>query len=74
MGEAYPVEMLFIIEKRRNVICYIQLIKELDQTAVYSVSDIKSAYEGTNILPRRIFMQCINAAEKALIMATLPAQ
>jgi hypothetical protein len=44
MGEAYPVEMLFIIEKRRNVICYIQLIKELDQTAVYSVSDIKSAY------------------------------
>jgi len=52
MGEAYPVELLLIIEKRRNVASLIQLIKELDKTAVYSVSDIKSVYEGPDLLPR----------------------
>ncbi len=56
MGEAYPVELLFIIEKRRNVPSLIQLIKELDQTAVYSVSDVKSVYEGPDLLPRRSFL------------------
>ena len=55
MGEAYPVELLLIIEKRRNVPSLIQLIKELDQTAVYSVSDVKSIYEGPDLLPRRSF-------------------
>lgn len=53
MGEAYPVELLFIIEKRRNVPSLIQLIKDLDPTAVYSVSDVKNIYEGPDILPRR---------------------
>ena len=42
MGKAHLVELLFIIEKRRNVPSLIRLIKELDQTAVYSVSDLKS--------------------------------
>ena len=55
MGEAYPVELLLIIEKRRNVSSLIRLIKELDQTAVYSVSDVKSVYEGPDLLPRRSF-------------------
>ena len=53
MGEDYPVELLLIIEKRRNVPLLIQLIKELDQTAVYSVSDVKNVYEGPDLLPRR---------------------
>jgi uncharacterized protein YebE (UPF0316 family) len=53
MGEAHPVELLLIIEKRRNVSSLIQLIKELDKTAVYSVSDIKSVYEGPDLLSRR---------------------
>lgn len=56
MGETYPVELLLIIEKRRNVPSLIQLIKKLDQTAVYSVSDLKSIYEGPNLLPRRSFL------------------
>ena len=56
MGEAYPVELLLIIEKRRNVPSLIQLIKELDQTAVYSISAVKSVYEGPNLLPRRSFL------------------
>ena len=55
MGETHPVELLLIIEKRRNVPSLIQLIKELDQTAVYSVSDVKSIYEGPDLLPRRSF-------------------
>ena len=56
MGEAHPVELLLIVEKRRNVPSLIQLIKELDQTAVYSISDVKSVYEGPNLLPRRSFL------------------
>ena len=56
MGEGNPVELLLIIEKRRNVPSLIQLIKELDQTAVYSVSDVKSIYEGPDLLPRRSFL------------------
>ena len=53
MGEDNPVELLLIIDKRRKVPSLIRLIKELDQTAVYSVSDVKSVYEGPCLLPRR---------------------
>jgi len=56
MGEVNPVELLLIVEKRRNVPSLIQLIKELDQTAVYSISDVKSVYEGPDLLPRRSFL------------------
>ena len=56
MGGDKPVELLLIIEKRRNVPSLIRLIKELDQTAVYSVSDVKSVYEGPDLLPRRSFL------------------
>ena len=56
MGGDKPVELLLIIEKRRNVPSLIRLIKELDQTAVYSVSDVKSVYEGPDLLPRRGFL------------------
>ena len=56
MGEDNPVELLLIIDKRRKVPSLIRLIKELDQTAVYSVSDVKSVYEGPDLLPRRSFL------------------
>lgn len=56
MGEDYPVELLLIVEKRRNISSLIQLIKTLDKTAVYSVSDVKSVYEGPDLLPRRSFL------------------
>ena len=56
MGEGNPVELLLIIEKRRNVPSLIRLIRELDQTAVYSISDVKSVYEGPDLLPRRSFL------------------
>ena len=56
MGEDNPVELLMIIEKRRNIPSLIRLIKELDQTAVYSVSDVKSVYDGPDLLPRRSFL------------------
>ena len=56
MGDAYPVELLLIIEKRRNVSSLIQSIKKLDQTAVYSVSDVKSVYDGPDLLPHRSFL------------------
>ncbi len=55
MGEPHPVELLLIVEKRRNVASLIQLIKKLDQTAVYSISDVKSVYEGPDIVPRHRF-------------------
>tara|TARA_R110001592_G_scaffold199492_4_gene447992 strand:- start:279 stop:818 length:540 start_codon:yes stop_codon:yes gene_type:complete len=51
MGKAYPVEILFIVEKRRRVPSLIKLIKDLDKTAVYSVSDVKNVYDGPDILP-----------------------
>ena len=57
MGEAYPVELLLIIEKRRKVPSLIRLIKDLDSTAVYSVSDVKSVYEGPVLLPRRSLLR-----------------
>jgi len=56
MGEGHPVELLFIIEKRRNVSLLIRRIRELDHTAVYSISDIKSVYEGPNLKPRYSFL------------------
>lgn len=52
MGDEHPVELLLIIEKRRNVPALIRLIKELDPSAIYSVSDVKSVYEGPDHLPR----------------------
>ena len=57
MGKAHPVELLLIIEKRRNVPSLIQSIKKLDVTAIYSVSDVKSVYEGPDILPQRSFLR-----------------
>ena len=56
MGEAQPVEVLFIIEKRRNIAALIALINSLDPSAVYSVSDIKRVYDGPDLLPRRRFL------------------
>lgn len=53
MGEGHPVELLLIIEKRRKIPALIQLIKDLDPTAVYSVSDVKNVYDGPDLLPRR---------------------
>jgi len=57
MGDAYPVELLLIIEKRRKIPALIQLIKDLDQTAVYSISDVKNVYEGPDLLPRSSFLR-----------------
>ena len=57
MGETHPVELLLIIEKRRNISSLIQLIKELDPSAVYSISDVKSVYEGPDTLPRRSLLR-----------------
>jgi len=56
MGQDKAVELLFIVEKRRNIPSLIRLIRELDQTAVYSVSDVKSVYDGPELLPRRRFL------------------
>ncbi|WP_246439111.1 DUF2179 domain-containing protein [Teredinibacter franksiae] len=55
MGHEKPIELLFIVEKRRNVPSLINLIKTLDSTAVYSVSDVKSVYEGPGPVGRRMF-------------------
>jgi len=55
MGDDIPVELLLIIEKRNNIPSLIKLIQELDQNAVYSISDVKSVYEGPDLLPRRSF-------------------
>jgi uncharacterized protein YebE (UPF0316 family) len=57
MGDDYPVELLLIIEKRRNVPSLIERIRTLDDKAVYSVSDIKSVYDGPVSLPRRGFFK-----------------
>ena len=56
MGEDNPVELLLIVEKRRKIPSLILLIKELDHTAVYSISDVKSVYEGPSLLPRGSFL------------------
>ncbi|MFT6387552.1 MAG: hypothetical protein ACJAUP_000924 [Cellvibrionaceae bacterium] len=57
MGDDKLIELLFIIEKRRNVPGLIKLIKELDPSAVYSVSDVKSVYEGPAPVRRRMFFR-----------------
>ena len=56
MGKPHPVELLLIVEKRRKIPTLIQLIKELDQSAVYTVSDVKSVYEGPGASSRSSFM------------------
>jgi uncharacterized protein YebE (UPF0316 family) len=65
MGEGQPVEMLFIIEKRRKVASLIKLIKALDQTAFYTVSDIKSVYDGPDAFPQnRLFSSAFTRLRK----------
>jgi len=59
MGKTHPIELLFITEKRRRVPSLIQSIKEFDQTAIYSVSDVKSVYDGPDLLPRRNLLRNI---------------
>jgi uncharacterized protein YebE (UPF0316 family) len=53
MGADYPVELLLIIEKRKNISALLKLIKDLDHNAVYSISDVKNIYDGPDLLPRR---------------------
>ena len=55
MGEDKPVEVLFIVEKRRNIPKLIYLINELDKNAVYTVSDLKSVYDGPNYISENSF-------------------
>lgn len=56
MGESKLVEVLFIIEKRRYIPQLIKLIKELDKNAIYSVSNVKSVYEGPSFVSRHAFL------------------
>lgn len=56
MGKAHPVELLLIIAKRRAVSSLIQSIRLLDESAIYSVSDVKFVYDGPTLLPRRSFL------------------
>jgi len=56
MGEGKPVEIVFVIEKRRRVPQLIELIKQSDPDAIYSVADVKSVYEGPDLMPRRRFL------------------
>jgi uncharacterized protein YebE (UPF0316 family) len=53
MGESHPIELLLIIERRRNIPALIQRILSLDHSAVYSVSDVKTVYEGPQPAARR---------------------
>ncbi len=50
MGKDKPVEVLFIVERRRNIPKLIHLINDLDQKAVYTVSDLKSVYDAPEYL------------------------
>jgi uncharacterized protein YebE (UPF0316 family) len=56
LGDDKPIEVIFIIAKRRLVPEIIDKIKNYDPGAIYSVSDIKSVYEGPDPLPRRSFL------------------
>lgn len=56
VGTETPIEVIFIIEKRRKMPRLIQLIRESDPGAVYSVSDIKSVYDGAELMPHRSFL------------------
>ena len=56
MGEGKPVEVLFVIEKRKRMPQLIKLIRETDPNTIYSVADIKSVYDGPDLLPRRSFL------------------
>jgi len=55
-GRDDPVELLLIVEKRRKIHELIKLIRELDQTAMYSVSPVTSVYDGPILMPRRTFL------------------
>jgi uncharacterized protein YebE (UPF0316 family) len=55
MGEDKQVEVLFIVEKRRNIPKLIYLINKLDKNAVYTVSDLKSVYDGPAFISNNSF-------------------
>ncbi|XPV70439.1 MAG: DUF2179 domain-containing protein [Halarcobacter sp.] len=55
MGKDTAVEVLFIVEKRRNIPALIRLINNLDQKAVYTVSDLKSVYDGPEYISKKSF-------------------
>ena len=56
MGKDKVVEVFFIVEKRRNIPRLIKLIKELDPNAVYTISDLKSVYDGPNFAIKNSFL------------------
>lgn len=43
------VEILLIVEKRRNMPKLLKLVKEIDPEAFYTVEDVKRVYEGADI-------------------------
>ncbi len=56
MGNENPIEVMFIIEKRKKVPEVIKSIKQLDPEAIYSVSDVKNVYDGVNPVKPRSFL------------------
>lgn len=57
MGEGKDVEVIFIIEKRKKVPRIINAINAFDPGAIYSISDIKSVYDGPpEMMPRSSFL------------------
>jgi uncharacterized protein YebE (UPF0316 family) len=68
MGNDKPVEVLFIIKKRRNVPTLILLIKALYKTAVYPVPDVKSVYDGVELLPRHRFLAAAKCINNSIVM------
>ena len=55
MGQDKAVEVLFIVERRRYIPKLIRLINELDHNAVYTVSDLKSVYDGPDFINKSSF-------------------
>ena len=52
-AQALPVEVVFVVERRRNVPALIQVIEDADPEAVCSLSDVRSPRRESSLWPKR---------------------
>lgn len=63
-GQHQPVEIIFVIARRKRVPQLLQIIRETDPNAIYSISDVKNVYDGPGARVQHSVMDSLRQASK----------
>lgn len=63
-GEQQPVEIIFVIARRKRVPQLLQIIRDTDPNAIYSISDVKNVYDGPGARVQHSVMDSLRQASK----------